>query len=73
MYIGLRDTVGDNKLSSYEWLVDGSTITFNNFATNKPDYNVELCVFMQKNSGYKWNDGMCDGNNRALCESEPVS
>ena len=73
MYIGLRDTVGDNKLSSYKWLVDGSAITFNNFATNQPDYNAELCVFMLKNSGYKWNDGGCNGINRALCETHPVS
>ena len=73
MYIGLRDTVGDNKLSSYKWLVDDSTITFDNFATNKPDYNAELCVMMRKNAGYKWVDGMCDPSLRALCETEPVS
>ena len=73
MYIGLRDTVGDNKLSSYKWLVDGSTIAYNNFAANEPSLNLELCVMMRKNAGYKWVDGMCDPSLRALFETEPVS
>ena len=72
IYIGLSDTVGDNKLSSYKWLVDGSTVKFTNFRSNEPNSAHERCVVFRQDEGYKWTDNLCDESHSALCESNPV-
>ena len=73
IYIGLRDVVGDDQLSSHQWEVDGSTINYNNFDINEPDQGFKRCVAIVVRSGEKWQDRDCTVPLPALCEAQPVS
>ena len=71
-YIGLRDVIGDDQLSSHKWEVDGSTMTYNNFASTGPIKNGKKCVSLSE-SDQIWTERYCSTKHSALCEAKPVS
>ena len=73
IYIGLRDVVGNDRLSSHKWEMDGSTMNYSNFDDNEPDQGFKRCVVIVMNLGEKWHDRYCIVNLPALCEAQPVS
>ena len=73
IYIGLRDVVGNDRLSSHKWEMDGSMLTYNNFDDNEPDQGFKRCVAIVMKLGEKWQDRDCNVSLMALCEAKPVS
>ena len=73
IYIGLRDVVGDDQLSSHKWEVDGSMLTYSNFDNNEPDQGFKQCIALAMPAGGKWQDRDCNVILMALCEAKPVS
>ena len=65
-WIGLRDVVGNNKISNYRWLKDGSSLAFANWVKYEPGSSSERCV-VQYTSGL-WNDVHCHTRRGAICE-----
>ena len=72
-YIGLRDTVGDDKLSSHKWTADNTTMSYNNFNPSEPGSTEEYCVSMDTSSGFQWFDTPCHEAIKGLCEINLVS
>ena len=73
MYIGLRDKIGDNQLSSYKWKVDDSVMSYSNFDKSQPSTAAEQCVGILRKTPHLWNDIMCNTKLPAVCEAALVS
>ena len=71
-YIGLQDVVGDNQLSSYKWIMDNSTLAYNNFLAGDPNNLAHRCIAFRKRDSLKWHDTGCSIEWNALCETSPV-
>ena len=65
-WIGLKDVVGDNKISSYRWLKDGSSVSFVHWVVGEPYSSAQRCV-VQYSTG-RWNDVDCKSLRGAICE-----
>ena len=72
-FIGLRDAVGDSRLSSYTWTVDNTTMSYENFYPGEPGSTPERCVAMVSARDLKWHRWSCDTNAFGLCEIILVS
>ena len=70
-YIGLKDVVGDNNISSHKWLRDGSSLTFQNWYTGQPATQSQTCV-TQIGIG-QWTDVPCYVSFGSICELINVS
>ena len=70
-FIGLKDTVGDNQVSSYKWLKDDSSLSYTNWENGEPSGSDEVCVEIRQDNG-RWNDISCGMTITALCEAEMV-
>ena len=71
-YIGLKDMIGDNQLSSYKWMADKSKMVYSHFNANQPDSIYQHCVVLRRNTGYRWTDRSCSNKYAALCEGDYV-
>ena len=71
-WIGLLDTVGNNILSDHIWVMDNSTMTYENFFKNNPGDKTKDCVAMSKRDNQRWHDMGCTERYAALCEASPV-
>ena len=65
-WIGLKDMVGDSSISSYKWVRDGSSITYQNWAPGEPWNPNDTCV--ARYVGGKWDDVPCTIPFGAICE-----
>ena len=75
IYIGLKDVVGDDKLTSFKWVGDNSTMTYTNWFSGpwiEPNSVNETCTDMDMSTG-KWNDVFCSLTQGGVCEIAPVS
>ena len=68
-YIGLKDMVGNNNISDYKWVHDGSSLTYQNWRPGEPDMGSQLCVAMRGTEG-KWVDGYCSAPMLSICEAD---
>ena len=59
--------VGDNKISSYKWLRDDSSLTYQNWVRWQPAAKWERCVWWRPADG-KWIDEHCGKKAGAFCE-----
>ena len=66
-WIGLKDMVGDNNISSYRWLRDGSTLTYQNWAPTEPHLPADTCVIRYVSNGV-WDDVACTRPFGLICE-----
>ena len=66
-WIGLKDMVGDNSISSYKWVRDGSMLTYQNWAPGEPLQSADACVIRAVVSGI-WDDVACTRPFGAICE-----
>ncbi len=69
VWIGLRDTVGDNQ--NYEWS-SKFPVTYTNWLLGEPNTNFERCVGQQTLSSYQWWDAPCDAKRPALCVKKAI-
>lgn len=67
VYLGLHDIIKEGK---FVWLVDNSTLTFNDWGPGQPDNagKREDCVHYWKGAQYKWNDYPCTLAQGYICE-----
>ena len=72
-FIGLKDMVGDNRLSSYRWMADNSKMVYSNFNGAEPGSTVQHCIVLNRDASYRWHDTNCDLNYTSLCEGAYVS
>ena len=70
-FIGLKDVVGNNQLSSHRWIHDNSVLAYHNFHGGEPSNPEEICITILV-SGGNWNDVPCDYSAQAVCEADPV-
>lgn len=70
IWIGASD-VGKQ---DWRWAFDLSKVTYSLFNPGQPDNggNVEGCLELRSELGYKWNDFPCSSTNSYVCESQQV-
>ena len=73
LFIGLRDVIGNNRLSDHKWTVDGSVVTYEDWYTAQPSNPEERCTTLLVHRNLQWNDRSCGSGNGAVCEADPVS
>ena len=68
-WIGLKDVVGDNNISSYRWVQDGSSLTYQRWANiYEPNVPTDKCVM--RYDGGDWDDVSCTFQFAAICEAD---
>ena len=70
-FIGLKDMVGNNKISDHKWIRDGSGLSYQNWAYRQPKYSFERCVKMRING--QWDDGSCNACRESVCEFDSIT
>ena len=70
IYIGVTDKVGDNAMSSYKWVVDGSDITAPVWHPTQPDQTNQRCgiIFLEEAGGL--HHFRCNLGSGGLCEAD---
>ena len=58
--------VGNNSISSFKWVRDGSMLTYQNWAPGEP-WNTNVSCVVRYDSG-KWDDVACTIPFGAICE-----
>ena len=72
-YIGLKDVIGDNRLSSYRWMADNSKMVYSDFYQNEPAGIDQHCIILHRYPPHRWHDIDCFKKFPALCEGDYVS
>ena len=74
IYIGLKDMIGDNQLSSYRWMVDNSPMVYSDFnGSIEPAKTYQQCIVLNEKSSFRWHDFECSHKLTAVCETGVVS
>ena len=73
IFIGLKDMIGDNQLSSYRWIADNSPMVYSDFKGVEPADPAQRCVVLNTKSSFKWHDFSCSQTRAAVCETDTVS
>ena len=61
--------VGDNNISSYRWVRDGSSLTYQRWANIYEPYDpAHRCVM--RHDGGNWDDVLCTHHFAAICEAD---